>query len=478
MASGQKKDDSFGSMVMVIILAVLALLIFFWFVAGKGIVLGTSGILYSLSSIWDYVPGGQKIRMELHRAGSLFLQRGGDVPFQASMTYVNSSLKPWAVMFCVFWGGTLALVIFSPRISVLRRFNSDVLLKELSVKFTGTIPIHHLRKDLVADKDPLWARQTAPEDVFQEFRGQGGRPMLKGRDLDVEAAAQYFRGNLAPVDGRMNSKMLGRQVVDMMTDPANVEGICFPDRMSDLGKVVFGIFCARAFGGPQGVKDARQAMDQLNRSCAGAAHGLPNIRVAQWIYEKYRLNDAAKHLFQVHHWEYTYLYALFYKAKEPGKITLPEMLWLKPANRILFYALNTVGSLVPSMESAAVFNQHAYERMCAKHRRMPVLKNSRGEFVHVLYCEDAVEGLESYAAHWVAGGDEPEDPWLTDKEIWKRSAKLLNEHDRENVKVYDLLPQEAGPESDFDKAQKAIRIKSEQDANAALLNEITDEIGQ
>jgi len=68
-----------------------------------------------------------------------------------------------------------------------------------------------------------------------------------------------------------------------------------------------------------GKKDYEKAAAQLNRSCAGQKNGLPNLSVAQWIYDKYKKNDKARKLFGVHHWEYTYLFALFAIAKKNGK---------------------------------------------------------------------------------------------------------------------------------------------------------------
>ena len=87
-------------------------------------------------------------------------------------------------------------------------------------------------------------------------------------------------------------------------------------------------------------------------------------------------------LFQVHHWEYTYLFAIFIKAKRNGKATHTDFIWLKPLDRVLFYALNTVGRAVPHTEAGSVFALVDYETKCARYERLPLRMRPDGDLEH------------------------------------------------------------------------------------------------
>lgn len=476
MSSGQGEGkDSAGKVAIVSVIGVILIGICIWMMLGKVIVTSSTPWLYKASAIWNFFgKTGEDTRLELFRAGGIFIARGGDVSADAYFQYLQLAIRPYTIIFGAFWILLGAWVMLSPASTTNRRFNSDLLLQELSKTFTATIPVHHLRSDLVADKDPRWARQTWPEEVFERFRGQKGARMLVNRSLNEATAREYFWG-VKPqrFEGRLDSKMLGRQVVDILEDskdPKKLKATCFSDRMSDIGRVVFAILVARSFGGKEGVSDAKTAMDQLNRSCAGAAHGLPNISVAEWLYKKYRKNEKARRLFQVHHWEYTYLYALFFKAKEPGKVTVNEFLWLKPADRVMFYALENCCRFVPCIESAAVFNHHAYELGLARLGRLPY-KEVGGKLVPVIFCDNAVDGLRAYTDHWIAGGDDPRDPWLDSEEIWNRATNFHVEAEQKLKVAYALLPP-SGEMSPFDLQQIEERKKSASRESAQLNSEI------
>ena len=481
MSSGQGDGkDSAGKVIGVVVIGVILIAILVWIAMGKSIVMLSTPWLYKASAVWDFFgTTGEATRLELFRAGGIFIARGGDVSAEVYFQYLQLAIRPYTIIFGAFWIIFGAWVIISPASAPNRRFNSDLLLQELSKTFTATIPIHHLRSNLVADKDPLWARQTWPEEVFERFRGERGARMLVNRGLNEVTAREYFWG-IKPQrhDGRLDSRMLGRQVVDILEDSKDqkrLEAICFPDRMSDIGRVVFAILAARSFGGKEGILDAKKAMDQLNRSCAGAAHGLPNISVAEWLYEKYRKNDKARRLFQVHHWEYTYLYALFFKAKEPGKVTVNDFLWLKPANRVMFYALENCCRFVPCMESAAVFNHHAFELGLARLGRLPY-KEVGGKLVSVIFCDNAVDGLRAYTDHWVAGGDDPRDPWLDSEEIWNKATNFHVDAEQRLKVAYSLLPP-SGEMSPFDLQQMEERKKLAGKEAAHLNSEIAQSSG-
>ncbi|MDM7322423.1 MAG: hypothetical protein P3W87_003885, partial [Gammaproteobacteria bacterium] len=246
---------------------------------------------------------------------------------------------------------------------------------------------------------------------------------------DIELVKAYFRGDEGkPIfrNKRRWSRMLGFWVVDVSKDAQRFKEICFPDRFSSAGKVIYALLAAYAFGGREGKQDFEKAAAQINQSCAGQKNGLPNLTVAQWIYDKYRQNPQAKKLFAIHHWEYTYLYALFKIAKKNGKVTHTSFIWLKPQDRILFYVLNTVGRATPHTEAAAAFAQYDFEVQCAKMKRLPVTLDEAGNVVPSIAITPAVEGLKLEFDRYQEAHDDDDD-W------WERSADSIFAQDAPKV---------------------------------------------
>jgi hypothetical protein len=272
------------------------------------------------------------------------------------------------------------------------------------------------------------------------------------------------KGALVPATraGRFASKMLGHQVVNIPGD-AGKKGVCFPDRFSPTGKVIFALLCSHAFGGEEGRTDYHLYKDLLNNSARGVAHGFANLTVAQALYDKYRMNSTAMQLFQVHHWEYTYLFALLAEAKKKGKCGHWEWLWLKPMNRILFYVLNTLGRFTPHAESAAAFAQFAYERKVSRRDRLPLVTNADGTgLVHVIYVEKAIKGLQLAWERWQEGDDSLNDDWWKRKDIWNQAAGVVLQ------RAPLPPPPELAADTSFDTTMRADEARAVRERNQAL----------
>jgi hypothetical protein len=451
-----------------LLLVVAAVIVFLvWMAASTRIVATFTPLLRAIGSMWTWLPAeaGLPSALQVYRTARIFLERPNAVDFFSFVTFMNLSITPLMTLATVAVAAWLAVTVSKARANVFRRFGgpersdpgADELLRGVSHVFTGTAPILHIRQDIAQHKDPLWARQRFPEEVLFAERVEG-EPLV-GKNPDnpaqlqprVDVIERWLKG-LEPTPGwagglvpgkRWRSRTLGHQVVDltnpkdraMFSDKARPSS--FVDRFSDVGRVMFGLLCAHAFGGKDGIEDYRRARDQLNNSCRGARHGLPRLDVAQWIVDKYRTDDLAHKLFAVHHWEYTYLFELFVQAKRRGKIPDSEFRWLKPADRILWYVLNTVGRFTPHTDSAAAFNMHAFERRCARRKRWPVRMNGRtGRLEHSIFVKGAVGveadgsthgGLVMEFERWMSGTDENDDEWWKDtgKSLWKSSVPGL-----------------------------------------------------
>ena len=433
-------------------LAVIGVLL--WISANHKIVAFWTPLIRGLSRMWGWLPVdfAQRTHAELQAGAARFLAQGREVSFFQYAEWANTALHPVMALITLAVLTWLLTALFAPRADVFRQFkDADNLVRRMSGVFTGTAPILHIRKDIAQHKDPLWARQLFPEELL--LKGKvNGKPLvirnadgelelneervvewLKGVDPRAEKAAKDAAAKVVGPDGKprarramRTSTMLGRLVVDLTVDRGRFHqeqqkaGFSFADRFSDIGKVMFALLCARAFGGAEGAKDYATARDQLNNSCRGAAHGMANLTVAQWLFDKYRTTDLAYRLFATHHWEYTYLYELFAQAKRRGKCTHAEFLWLKPMDRILFYVLNTVGRWTPHTESAAAFNQHGFERRCARLKRLPLrYASDRDGLEHVIYVKGALAGLRLEWERHLEAVDENDDEWWKEERTWK-----------------------------------------------------------
>jgi hypothetical protein len=463
-----KKDD--GMTVVLVMLGSVCILIFLLWMAGSvKFIQFWAPKLVSIAQMWLWLPGdaGAMRFTEIARLGQLFLDDPKKVSIFAWLGFFNKAAFIPCLLITLALSGALIRILLKKTESVKRSFKPQQLAIHLSHVFTGIAPVLHLRKDISSGKDKFWRRQLFPHEALLNEK-VNGKPLIVDGAVDQERVAEYFRGivmkkvpktskvpagGLVPdtVNGRLISKMLGNQVVNLLTDRG--KNPCFPDRFSPAGKVIYALLCAHAFGGDEGKSDYAKARDQLNNSARGAAHGFANLSVAQWLYDKYRNNPIARKLFAVHHWEYTYLYELLVQAKRQGKCGHWEFIWLKPMSRILFYVMNTVGRLTPHTESAAAFTQYIYERRVAKKGRIPLQKFETGVYGHVIYVEKAVKGLSMEWDRWQDGEDD-DNLWWLDDSLWKRLSGIRLESPAPP-------PVELAVETAFDRAM-TIQAKDEE----------------
>jgi len=475
--SGEPKKEDMFTVIGVMFLAMAGMGLLVWLAARAKIVAFWAPKLYVLGRMYLWLPGdvGVPIVQGLHDAGVAFLQRPTKVDLFEWVRYWNTATRPLVILLVCALLVWLALIMLKTRPQVSRQFSKrpQQLAVHLSHVFTGTAPILHLRKAIAQNKERFWRRQVFPHELLVGEKVEG-KPLISGGEVHRDRLLQYLFGlvtekhdgklKLKLVNGRMVSRTLGIQVVNLLTDRSKRP--CFPERLSSSGKVIYALLCAHAFGGEEGKKDYAKARDQLNNSARDAAHGFANLTVAQWIFDKYKNHPMAAKLFAVHHWEYTYLFELLVQAKRQGKCGHWEFLWLKPMNRTLFYVLNTVGRYTPHTESGAAFAQYQYERRCARMDHVPVHKGPDGVWRHTIYVDKALQALQ---LEWerFRDGEDDDDQWWTDDQVWTRLSGLT------------FAPPQAPPpslavETAFDKSMSAqaaeahARGKAEQEAAAAI----------
>lgn len=443
-----------------------------WFIASAKIVYWTSGLLRAVAVPWIVLDA--EVWRNIGEAYAFYKIRPHEVTLGNYIAYANDCWRPWGFVLALWLLGVTIARFVRPMMgapTLKRSMQPMELAKELSKAYPSIIPVLHLGPALIADKLPLWRRQTFPEDVWQKEKVDG-KPLVetvretgddgqaKSREvLNLERVERYFRGDSQDgkpfmKDGRRYSVMLGYHAVDLVKDAKRANEICFADRFSSAGKVIYALLAAYAFGGRAGKGEFEKAAAQLNRSCAGQKNGLPNLTVAQWLYDKYRNHPQARKLFGVHHWEYTYLFALFKLAKRRGKITHTSFIWLKPQNRILFYVLNTVGRATPHTEAAAAFAQYDYEVQCARMKRLPLRLNERNQFEPCIMVKPAVEGLQMEFERYQAATSDDQDEWESQSDsIWQAARTLRAQELSIQMRLSQIKP----PQTAFDDAMEAER---------------------
>jgi len=103
---------------------------------------------------------------------------------------------PWSFLIAAWVFFVAVKRILQPVIGkapVLRRKLQPMeLAKELSKVYPAIVPVLHLGPQLMADKLPLWRRQTFPEDVWRRVKVDG-KPMAQGMEVEQEDGAKVTK---------------------------------------------------------------------------------------------------------------------------------------------------------------------------------------------------------------------------------------------------------------------------------------------
>jgi hypothetical protein len=479
---------------LVVVLSVGILLGIFvalaWIVASHKIVYGSMSTGLSVGSMWKFLPGDYGI--EQWNWLVTWVERGlGDlnsVSFPQWLMFVNVAFQPLAVVLMVVYL-PVVFVLARKKKTAQRRFTPDALIKLSSEKFTGNLPIVAIRRAIAADRLPGWRLPVQPEEVLKKWRvpASSARSEWAGRTIcnfgkasfDGEVARLYFTGLRSGNPGRrMESDMLGRQIVDLVRDAEHAERIVFSDRFSNEGKALIALWAPVCFAGAAGRAEYQVLKDALNRSAYGTSGGMANLTLAQEQYNKYRAHPELRSLFAVHHWEFTALFALLKRAQRFGVFTTAEVLWLRPTNRILFAALNSCGRHTPHLEGAAVFSMHRFEHECARMKRLPLMPiGPGGELQPTIFVNKAVDALQAEFVHLVDAVDEEEDIWVN-AGIWKRTNSSVLEWARQaaaqQAESAALATQDG--DSDLDNPFDRLMRKQAEDAQRREQSELEQEL--
>lgn len=461
MAAPQSQHDESPLMLFLAGAAMVLGVIFLLWTRYEDSIVHMGAVLYHYAGdVWNWIPLDlvHHYNITLERRYAEAYARGADMTFLGWMLLSAAAFRPFAVIMLLPGFFSISLVWFGPRLDLRRRFKGDDLMAELMKNFSGVAPVAKL--SLINSTDPLWRPQMWPEELVHEQR-------LARDDEVVEERARRFY-----------VKTLGPRVVDLrLLQGKDPRAICFADNMSATGKTIYAVLCAFAFGGEAGRVESRKLLDSLNYSAYATAHGEANLSVANELYQKYRMQPEAHALFRVHHYENTYLFELFNRAKRWGKVNTSHFRWLRPMDRHKFLGLNSVKRFAPHPEAAAVFNLHAFERACYRQGRIPKAPDDSlagaaktGEKTSdagVPYMEDAVLALRTEYTGW-RGRKESDG----DDQIWRNEDLWKIRNPAYNAPAPEVPAEPAGPDSTFDRDMKAQEVAAQTKRDSSLLDEI------
>jgi hypothetical protein len=430
--SNNDKPDTVPVMVAGVALVLAIPVGLLWWKKGPMVVYDLAMPLAKAGQIWRLL-GQREYAERIYRGGYFFWYHAGSIGLFRFLHFANAALRPYAfIVVALFAVWSFRIARRDVKNLVRRKLSPEQLLMGSTNSFTGNIPVMHLREKIVRNQIPQWRRQRHAVEILQEERTSDGKPLLVDGEIDQERLEDWLRGidpKRTTADGRLYSRHLGFQI--LRPEETESEHLRISVRLSDVGKTLFALFCAHAYGGPQGILDYQLARDQLNRSCAGHPLGIPNLTVANWIWQKYKNHPEANRLFLRHPWEYTYLCHLLHLAKEKGKMGHWDFMWLKPRERTLFYVLNTLGRQTPHPEAVMAFAQYEFEGACSKRPeesgRAPwmVATGPDGAKRHVptIFTGPAVRGFMQEWREWQSSSDEAAE-WWKGSGAWKQHSAL------------------------------------------------------
>lgn len=220
-----------------------------------------------------------------------------------------------------------------PLTKIYRIHDADSLMVAMSSHSPSIIPI--VGRDLVNDTSPEWADSKHPEEWVEE------RGLIVGGELNRDAAEELF------------AKDLGRRIKSVKA-------------LKPHEAALFAVFAEKVWGKKNAYKDL---LDALNRSTAGQQRRrkpVPDFRLAQAAFQRHAGRPEVVEVLARHAYVKTFLMEMLEMGRSSGTLPTSEFLWLKPNDRPLFYALNTVGRKTPFLEASAAFAQWKAEKVAAE----------------------------------------------------------------------------------------------------------------
>lgn len=142
------------------------------------------------------------------------------------------------------------------------------------------------------------------------------------------------------------------------------------NRLKDHERALFAVFAARIC---RDKKEAAALLDNLNESCRKT--GFPDYSVAHAAFAKYRSDKRVKEKIRGFGYSRTVLFQMLIDARAfDGKLATSNFIWLKPVDRILWYALDRAPvdggrfQVAAFAEAIAITSQWQAESLAVKNK--------------------------------------------------------------------------------------------------------------
>jgi intracellular multiplication protein IcmP len=356
--ANESGSQSSSSGAGIAIFAVFFLMVVFWFAAGglisdmilmlrKAQAWPLSFLSEQFAGIVDWIRQAQQTPGRKHNFGALW-QLSSDV------------LRPWAILLALGLFYAAWNVAFNSPITKIRTKHSVHTLRDaLARKLPWTNPTAGL--DLVNKNPKGWEYQMTPGEFALKHKLLKAYYVHREFDSEKESGEEEVLRVLsmgAWVEGGTFDVNAARKVLTEQLGP-RWRGTKHLERHE---LALFGVFAAQACGDNA---KAIAALDAMARSWPTIDY-TPGIQLAV----EYQGKQAIKRVVGNHYFKRTVLLGLFDAAHNKGKLTTSFFIWLKPVDRILFYALNSMpppGQLVcGSVEAAGVMSHYFAEKVAAQ----------------------------------------------------------------------------------------------------------------
>lgn len=261
---------------------------------------------------------------------------------------INYYFLPFLLIICFF-----VYTFTKDKLYVVLKYSKiytrDSLLKQEKVVWKYLEPIAH--KNLLGNDVPGWESAKKPKDIALEFKLLNNKKDVES--LNEEKARRYF----------------ALQLGELYTGLENLK---------PYTKALVGCF----FEFWQGNKyDAEEALMDIAYTFGADSKGKISFAAGLELFEKHKSNPLLIKTMSKHAYVSTALFSLFKCSKQQGIIITRYFLWLKEYDRVLFYALNSVGREVSWTESGGIFSHYQYEAALER----PLAK---------IFVDEAVNGLK------------------------------------------------------------------------------------
>jgi len=262
--------------------------------------------------------------------------------------HLDVAIRPYLLfpLGLVFGGFVFYVFRKNPSNSFKRVLNRNSLLRSEVRIWPWVAPI--LDKDLVALSidDGAWAMARPPLEFARHYR--------------------LFEKDNRTIDKKKAERLFASQLGDLWNGPKSLK---------PHARALFACFIAQA------CRDKESSQNGLKSLTLNMAAGKMDYTFADVLIKKHINNPIVQEVFKKHAYKVTVLRAMLELARKNGVLPPNYFLWLRPIDRSLWYSLNCVGRLTPFSEVAGVHAHHLAEKIA----------NTAIERPYVIKAVDALE---------------------------------------------------------------------------------------